>query len=259
VYAVGSTNGGNGQCNTAGGLHIVNVQDPAAPTFAGCFDEDGYTHDVQCVIYHGPDVEHEGDEICFASNGFSEELAIVDVTNKAAPVRLSELGYAGSAFTHQGWLTADHRYFLLDDELDENPQLPQLRRTYVFDLGDLEAPVLLGHYEATGARAPAIDHNQFIVGDFDYQANYTAGLSVLSIDDPATASLSEVAYFDTRPENNQVGFAGAWGNYPFFASGVVIVSDINRGLFVLQPHLPNQIFDDGFESGDTSAWSEVSP
>ena len=34
-------------------------------------------------------------------------------------------------------------------------------------------------------------------------------------------------------------FLGAWSNYPFFESGIVVVSDIGRGLFVLEPDLPD--------------------
>ena len=33
-----------------------------------CFDDDGYTHDAQCVIYNGPDEDYQGQEICFNSN-----------------------------------------------------------------------------------------------------------------------------------------------------------------------------------------------
>ena len=39
----------------SGGLHAIDVSDPLNPQFAGCYDEDGYTHDAQCVIYRGPD------------------------------------------------------------------------------------------------------------------------------------------------------------------------------------------------------------
>ena len=41
-----------------GGLHAVDVSNPLNPTFAGCFAEDGYTHDAQCVIYNGPDARY---------------------------------------------------------------------------------------------------------------------------------------------------------------------------------------------------------
>jgi hypothetical protein len=46
--------------------------------------------------------------------------------------------------------------------------------------------------------------------------------------------LVEVANFDTYlPDNN--GFNGAWGAYPFLPSGLILISDIESGLFVLEP------------------------
>src|ERR1051325_4173698 len=99
-----------------GGLHMVDVRNPAAPAFAGCVNEDGYTHETQCVIYRGPDAQYQGREICFSSN--EDTVHIVDVTNKSAPLQLSRTTYAGVGYTHQGWLTPDQRTFLLNDELD---------------------------------------------------------------------------------------------------------------------------------------------
>ena len=52
--------------------------------------------------------------------------------------------------------------------------------------------------------------------------------------DTDTAQLEEVAHFDTFPLGNGPGFNGAWSVYPFFEDGVVTVSDIERGLFVLR-------------------------
>jgi choice-of-anchor B domain-containing protein len=63
AYIVGAR-GASNNCGQ-GGLHIVNIQDPKNPFFAGCFDADGYTHDAQCVIYNGPDEDYQGMEICF--------------------------------------------------------------------------------------------------------------------------------------------------------------------------------------------------
>ena len=34
---------------------MVDVSDPLNPTFSGCFDDDGYSHDAQCLVYQGPD------------------------------------------------------------------------------------------------------------------------------------------------------------------------------------------------------------
>jgi choice-of-anchor B domain-containing protein len=218
----------------SGGLYMMSLANPLSPLFVGCFAADGYTHDAQCVIYNGPDTAHVGQEICFASN--EDTLTIVDVTNKAAPVMLSRTGYAGSAYTHQGWLTADHAYFLLDDELDEQ-NFGHPTWTLIWNLADLEVPVLMGHY--TGP-TNAIDHNQYITQGHAFQANYTSGLRILDIAGIAAGNLTQVAFFDTYPSNNNAVFAGAWNNYPFFASGNVIVSNLGTGsgLFVVRPNPP---------------------
>ncbi|PVE32344.1 regulator, partial [Enterococcus faecalis] len=107
------------------------IQNPASPTNAGCFSSDGYTHDAHCVVYTGPDVQHQGKEICFNSN--EDTVTIVDVTNKALPVQLSRTGYAGSGYTHQGWVDESQTYYLQDDELDEMNS-GHGTRTYVWDI-----------------------------------------------------------------------------------------------------------------------------
>ena len=222
AYAVGTN-------TCSGGLHMVNISDPEQPAFAGCFSSDGYTHDTQCVIYHGPDTTHQGNEVCFSSN--EDTLTIVDVTNKSAPVLLSRTGYAGARYTHQGWLTEDHAHFLVDDELDEY-YLDHTTRTYIWDLSDLDGPALIGFYASS---TTAIDHNQYVKGDYVYQANYRAGLRILDIRGIASANLTEVAYFDIYPSDDAPHFNGAWSTFPYFASGNVVVSGIEQGLFILRP------------------------
>lgn len=223
--------GASGKNSCSGGLHMVNISNPSSPSFAGCFSSDGYTHDAQCVIYTGPDSAHQGKEICLNSN--EDTVTIVDVTNKSNPIQLSRTGYSGSAYTHQGWLTEDQKHFLLDDELDEQ-NFGHNTRTRVFDVSDLDAPSLVGSYTSAN---PAIDHNQYVKGNFSYQSNYRSGLRILDISGVATASLSEVAYFDVYPADDAAQFNGTWSNYPYFASGIVIVSGIEQGLFILRPNL----------------------
>ena len=46
--------------------------------------------------------------------------------------------------------------------------------------------------------------------------------------------MSEVGFFDTYPENDNTSFNGAWNVYPYFNSGNIIISDINRGLFIIR-------------------------
>jgi choice-of-anchor B domain-containing protein len=216
--------------NCGGGLHMVDVSNPTSPTFAGCFADDGYTHETQCVIYRGPDRGHRGKEVCFAAN--EDTLTIVDVTNKAAPVMLSRTTYPGVGYTHQGWLTANHATFVLNDELDE-VENGHNSRTRFFDVRDLDAPLLDFVFDGP---TPAIDHNLYVIGNRVYEANYRAGLRILETDIRKNRA-AEVAFFDIYPADDQAEFNGAWGNYPFFASGNVVVSGIEEGLFVLRPTL----------------------
>lgn len=228
AYAVGSRQGAQ-QC--AAGLHMIDMHNPLMPSFAGCFSADGYTHDAQCINYDGPDTAFLGHEICFAAN--EDTITIVDVSNKSNPLQLARVGYAGSGYTHQGWLTADRRYLLVDDELDEQND-GHNTRTYVWDVQSLAAPHLqFFHDGATGAA----DHNLYVHEGYAYQSNYQSGLRILDLSTIDGGTLSEAGFFDTFPANDSANFNGTWSNYPYYASGVVGVSDINRGFFVLQPQL----------------------
>lgn len=235
AYAVGST--GQTGCSS-GGLHVINIQDPINPVYEGCFDDDGYTHDAQCVIYEGPDSDYTGKEICFNSNGNqggSNTLTIVDVDDKENMTLISKAGYEASSYAHQGWLTEDHAYFIANDELDELG-FNSNTKTFIWDVRDLDNPIMIGIYEHT---TKSIDHNLYILDEKIYQSNYTSGLRILDGSDVADAHLVEMAYFDTYPTSEGVTFFGTWSNYPYFESGNIIVSDITNGLFVLRPNMTN--------------------
>jgi choice-of-anchor B domain-containing protein len=266
-----------------GGLHMVDIREPQSPTFAGCFDEDGYTHDVQCVIYEGPDERYQGRELCFASNpespGVVDALTIVDVTDKSNPVLVGKV-FEGepNTFSHQAWLTPDQRYVLHDDESDNGSSSQAIQgrsRTRVFDVRDLENPSLQAVYHHP-TRAPV--HNLYTRGRFMYNANYIDGLRVVNIvgidwpgDEflPQTPSapdhqgLFEVACFDTDPFRNDMGvfpdgrtaWGGSWSNYPFFESGVVAVSGFD-GLFLVRPRVP---FDADVPPGATKRPPRINP
>ncbi len=228
AYAVGTN-------TCSGGLHMINIQNPTSPSFAGCYSGDGYTHDVQCVVYHGPDAAHQGKEICFAYN--TDTLTIIDVTNKSAPVQLSRTTYTQEGYTHQGWLSEDHRYALANDEFDES-QNGFNTRTLIWDLADLDNPTVTFYF----GPVRSIDHNLYTRNGIAFEANYKSGLRLVDLSNLGSGNLSEVAFFDTYPSSNSTGYDGAWSNYPYFCSGNVVVSDINRGLFILKPNaLPSEI------------------
>ena len=223
AYVVGS-NTGPSHCDE--GLHFINISTPVNPMFAGCHSA-FEVHDAQCVSYLGPDADYLNSEIC--ANSAKDRVEIVDVTGKPSPVTISEEIYPQLGFVHQAWLTEDHRFLLVGDELDElNFGGPT--RTHIFDVSDLDAPAYVFAYDAV---TTAIDHNLYVLGNRVFQANYTTGLRVLEFGDLSNSELTEIAFFDTFPNSNATVFDGAWSVYPFFPSGTIIVSDVSNGLFIL--------------------------
>jgi choice-of-anchor B domain-containing protein len=232
AYSVGSSSGGE---TCGGALHMIDIRDPRNPQFAGCHADPatgrqrtGYTHDAQCVVYAGPDATYRGREVCFSSS--ETALGIADVTDKMAPRPIANASYPNVGYSHQGWLSDDHRHFFLNDELDELSGNAPRTRTIVWDVADLDDPVVLTEFMGT---TPASDHNLYVHGRYMYQSNYVAGLRIIDIADPANPV--EVGFFDTVPWGQDApGFAGTWSNYPYFPSGNIIVNSMREGLFVLK-------------------------
>ncbi|MEX1183895.1 MAG: choice-of-anchor B family protein [Gemmatimonadota bacterium] len=233
AFLVGSRGGGE---TCGGGLHMIDIREPLEPAFAGCFrDESGGTHDVQCVIYRGPDDAYEGHEICLKSNG--DMFAISDVTDKGNPVPLSRATSPNAGYIHQGWLTDDHRYFIQDDEADVLRGSVPTTRTLVWDVSDLEDPQLVTQFMGS---MPSSAHNLYVKGDTAYQANYRYGLHILDVSDPTKPR--ELGFFDTTPYLEGPGFSGAWSNYPFFESGSIVVTSLQEGLFILKKRDTTPVF-----------------
>lgn len=223
MWVVGS-NIGNG------GLIHIDISNPELPSLDGGWTE-MYVHDAQVVTWH--DGALAGRELAFAAGGFSggfssTGLRIVDVTNPNNTQTLSTIFYPNAGYAHQVWLSSDRKYVYLNDELDEGSTVA-VTTTRVINVEDPANPVFVGTYTTGKA---AIDHNLYTRDDVVYQSNYRSGLRVFDALDPANPV--EVAFFDTYPGSDSASFNGAWSNYPFFPSGNVIISDIERGLFIVR-------------------------
>lgn len=240
------------------GIYALNLSNPLAPKLELEGSQFGYSHDAQIVNYKGPDQDYFGKEIYIGSN--ENKVDIVDVTDKSEPKLISTFLY-DHQYTHQAWLTDDHKYALLGDELDELDSNYELKadaktRTVIIDLSDLDKPSLHHDYEA---ETKAIDHNGYVKGTEFFLASYTAGLRVLDILNIDQKSISEIGFFNTFIDHNDSGlpnsttvksqdpdgdhsgekgnseaFNGAWSVYPFFKSENIIISDINSGLFIVK-------------------------
>ena len=223
-YVVGT----NRENEYDGGVYFLDLADPLNPFVVGGYGEQGYSHDAQVVNYKGPDADYLGKEIYIGLN--ESNIVILDVTDKKKPIFITSAVYQNLVYTHQGWFTEDQRFFILGDEKDEM-EFGGRTRSLIFNLEDLDNPVL--HFSYSGA-TNAIDHNGYVINDLLYLANYTAGIRVIDVKNIENKQMSEVGYFDTYPKDNSTDFAGVWNVYPFFESGVILISDLNKGLFLVK-------------------------
>jgi len=193
---------------TQTGMHVLDLAaDPTNPREVGRFT-DFYIHD--CYT--------RGNRLYAAAirNGF---LATLDVTRPDAIREISRFS-TGGTFTHNAWLTRDGRYLFTTDERAGSP---------------LEGWDLLANPAArvsTYIGAPGtIPHNVMIDGDRLVVSHYTEGVHMLDVRDPERPRL--MGYYDTYSGSSS-GFNGAWGAYIFPGSNLIVVGDINGGLFVVE-------------------------
>lgn len=207
------------------GMAIIDVSNPAQPRIVSRYTQ-RYVHD--CLPVNYTEGQYAGREIVFLFCIWDDRMVILDTTNKAAPVVLSEIRYISNGGPHSGAISADKRFMFLNDELDEGNGVGAPATTYVFNIENLSAPVRVGQF-TNGLRV--IDHNSWMRGDMLFLAAYRGGVRVY--DTANATSIREVGFFDTYPEGDGLDYSGAWGTYAGFASDTVLVSDMQRGLFVL--------------------------
>jgi len=226
---------GGGANNPVIGLRVYGLANPSAPAFVGEWNA-RYCHDAQVVSWTQP--PHAGVEVafCYANDTTVAGNPGIEILDVSDPANIGAIGGINLAlppifshpayYSHQGWLSTDRSYLYFDDEVDE-AQTGNPTTTRVIDLSDLANPVQVAIFTNGN---PARDHNLYTVGDLIFAANYRSGLRVFSASDPLDPH--EIAYFDTYPEDDNANYNGLWSVYPYFPSGTIIGSDIEKGLFV---------------------------
>lgn len=200
--------------NEGGVLYIDVFSDPGNPIYAGAGPA-VYSHDV-----------YTRDNKMYSSEIYEGSFAIYDVSDKTNTVYLGGANTL-SNFTHNAWLSDDSNYLFTTDEVANGT-------VGSFDVSDPSDVIELDQFypfETLGEGV--IPHNVHVWNDWVIISYYTDGCIIVDASNPS--NLIEVGNFDTFiPENT--GFSGAWGAYPFLPSGLILISDIEGGLFVLEPN-----------------------
>jgi len=208
---------------------ILSITDPVAPTLLGNY-EDRYLHDGYS----------RGNTLFGAkiyTNGMhGSGMYILDVTNPAAIDTVSIVTWP-DAFTHNVWTTENGAYALTTDENSEG-------HVHIWDVSNLPTVLPVAEYQVPGA--DLVVHNVFVLGNRAYASYYTEGVRVVDLTD--IQNPTEIAFYDTSPGDPPGGYGGCWGVYPFLPSGLILASDVERGLYVFSAPSATGIGDSGSDA-----------
>ncbi len=205
-------------CNRLGdrkkGIQIFDLApNPMEPTFLSNTDP-FYAHDV-----------YADSNRIYASN-LGEGLFIIDVSDKSAPSTTATIE-TSMDFTHNAWASDDQNFVFTTDERSN-------AFVDAYDISDLDDITLLDQYRPIATEGlGVIPHNVHYHNGYLVTSYYTDGLKIVDAKNPSM--LTEVGSYDTYFERDG-GFGGAWGAFPYLPSGRILVSDRERGLFILQPN-----------------------
>ncbi len=205
-------------------LLIYSLKNPKDPKLIGEWD-DSYVHDSYVETFTN-DARCGGRSSCqilFAFTG--EDFRILDVTKPSSIQLLSTLLYPQVGYSHSGWISQDKQYLFHFDEGDEFV-FGINTRILTFDISNFANTSVVATYNG---KSKEVEHNGIVIGNTLYLSHYTRGFVVMDVTDPL--KIRERAFFDTHPKDNGLG---AWGIYPFLPSGNILISDVERGLFVLK-------------------------
>ncbi len=217
---------------TNNGFLILDASNPTALVELGRWTTN-YVHD--CVIRNYTSGPYAGQQIGFLHCG-SAGIKIVNITNPGAAMPTTGAlnyyqGVSTSFYSHSGSLSADNHYLFANDELDEYYHTASGCTTFVVDVSNLSAPTVASVFNSG---VNTIDHNSALRNGYMFLSAYKSGVRVYNVSNPS--SLSEAGFFDTYPGGEgSDSFNGDWGVFSNFASGNIVLSDIDGGLFVLDP------------------------
>lgn len=201
-------------CNTgSNGVMMFDLtEDPENPKFLGA-ESAAYSHDNVA----------RGDTLW--SSDLSQGFSVWDVSDKANPVELARQR-TSSNFAHNGWFSDDNNYFFTTDERP-NAYLD------AYDVSNMNDIKFLDFYrpKATENRG-VIPHNTHFHNGYLVTSWYTDGVKIVDGNKPD--NLIEVGSFDSYAGPDG-GFNGCWGAYPYLPSGLLLINDIQTGLYVLEP------------------------
>lgn len=237
--------------NTGGGYgRIYDLSDPEKPERVGKFESghnifiksDGYLYksapnvkrfnlvpdpktpelDWEYPKASSHDIAVIGDTL-FDFHGFDGTL-LYDLSGEGEPEIIKGLDNNTVRYHHSGWISRDREYLYINDELPAN-----LYKNIDISIWNIEKGTMVGSYRDTTSTV----HNSFELCNRLVVSYYVNGLALFDVSDPTQLTLLD--QYDTDPDEEGPGnFLGAWGVFPYTKSGNILVSDVNKGLYVFR-------------------------
>jgi len=187
-------------------VKALSLADPVNPTFITAFAAD--CHDVATQSGR-----------LYVAGGSNPFIDLYDVTNINNPQLITSVAIPAAGYVHNVWSTADNNYMMTTEETGG-------KTIKYWDISDPNSPSIVSEVLAPDGLA----HNAFIKGNYAYVSHYGDGLRIYDLNDPS--NVFEAGFYDTWAPPSGT-FDGAWGAYPYFASGKVLISDQTTGLYVV--------------------------
>jgi choice-of-anchor B domain-containing protein len=156
-------------------------------------------------------------------------FAIVDFSDPVNPTTINTLRpneYPMAGYNHSCWRSTDGTAIYMADE-NWNADIKVVD---ISDHNNLDIPMT---FDAGNDNPNSIPHNQVVACDRLFVSYYYDGLQVYDISDPLNPQRSH--FFPTSSASHRASYEGAWGVYPLLPSGNILVSDMQEGLFILEP------------------------
>ena len=185
---------------------VISLADPVNPTQLSTLGVE--CHDI-----------YELNGILYVSEGNNGSIGIYDVSQPGSPSLLHRHFIPSAGYIHNAWATEDGNYLMTTEETSG-------KTIKLWDISDFNNITL-----TDGILGPnSLAHNVHIKGNYSYVSHYRDGLRIYDISNPD--SIFEAGYYDTYPGSG-TQFAGAWGAFPFFQSGKILISDRSTGLYIV--------------------------
>jgi choice-of-anchor B domain-containing protein len=204
-------------------MAVYDLADPVNPILLRTLNQDypsiGYVHDMFVK-----------NDTVYASTGNPGLFIFKYNSNNTFTMLASFTNYLQVGYNHSSYITPDSKTLVFCDEV------PTGLAAKVLDVSDFSnltlKDTIVSHPGATA-------HNPYVTNDYHAVISYYQdGVYIYDISDPSNAVMA--GFFDTDPEHgdndnysNSNSYQGCWGAYPFLPSGVLLASDMQHGLFIL--------------------------